>query len=84
MLPAQSPNQLPNQLLAWNDTAVDYPRSSTIAELFAQQAARTPGHIALIAGARQFTYRELDPAPIASPVIFSPSALAVTLSSAWP
>ena len=60
MLPAQSPNQLPNQLLAWNDTAVDYPRSSTIAELFAQQAARTPGHIALIAGARQFTYRELD------------------------
>jgi amino acid adenylation domain-containing protein len=56
MLPAQ----LPDPLLAWNQTAVDYPRSSTIAELFALQAARTPGHIALIAGSRQLTYRQLD------------------------
>ena len=28
--------------LSWNRTEVDYPRDSTIAELFAQQAARTP------------------------------------------
>jgi amino acid adenylation domain-containing protein len=45
---------------AWNQTAVDYPRMSTIAELFVLQAARTPGHIALIAGSRQLTYRDLD------------------------
>ena len=55
-----SPAQLPDPLLAWNQTAVDYPRSSTIAELFALQAARTPGLAALISGSRQFTYRDLD------------------------
>jgi amino acid adenylation domain-containing protein len=51
---------LPEQLLEWNETEVDYPRSSTIAELFALQAARTPGQIALVAGTRQLTYRKLD------------------------
>jgi amino acid adenylation domain-containing protein len=51
---------LPAQLLEWNQTAVDYPRTTTIAELFALQAARTPGHTALIADSRRFTYRELD------------------------
>jgi len=51
---------LPEQLLEWNQTEVDYPRSSTIAELFALQAARTPGQIALVAGTRQLTYRKLD------------------------
>jgi amino acid adenylation domain-containing protein len=55
---------LPAQLLEWNRTFVDYPRSSTLAELFALQAARTPGHIALIsnslAGSEQLTYRDLD------------------------
>jgi amino acid adenylation domain-containing protein len=51
---------LPEQLLEWNQTEVDYPRSSTIAELFALQAARTPGHIALAAGTRQLNYRQLD------------------------
>jgi amino acid adenylation domain-containing protein len=55
-----SPAQLPNPMRAWNNTAVDYPRSSTIAELFAQQAALTPSHIALISGSRQFTYSEID------------------------
>jgi amino acid adenylation domain-containing protein len=60
MLPAQ----LPDQLLEWNRTAVDYPRTSTLAELFALQAVRTPNHIALIsnspAGSQQLTYRDLD------------------------
>ena len=51
---------LPEQLLEWNQTEVDYPRSSTIAELFALQAARTPGQIALVAGTRQLPYRKLD------------------------
>jgi amino acid adenylation domain-containing protein len=60
MLPAQ----LPDQLLEWNRTAVDYPRTSTIPDLFALQAARTPNHVALIsnslAGSQQLTYRDLD------------------------
>jgi amino acid adenylation domain-containing protein len=47
-------------MLAWNNTAVDYPRLSTIAELFAQQVARTPRETALITASRQLTYRELD------------------------
>jgi amino acid adenylation domain-containing protein len=51
---------LPVQLLEWNRTEVDYPRDSTIAEEFAQQVARTPYRIALIAGDRQLSYRELD------------------------
>jgi amino acid adenylation domain-containing protein len=68
MLPAPSPEPLPHpasgQLLARNQTAVDYPYSSTIAELFALQASRTPNHIALIAnslaGSQQLTFSELD------------------------
>lgn len=55
-----SPAQLPEQVLEWNRTEADYPRSSTIAELFELQAVRTPAKTALIAGGRQLTYRDLD------------------------
>jgi amino acid adenylation domain-containing protein len=51
---------LPAQLLEWNRTEADYPRSSTIADLFAAQAARTPDAAAVIAQGRTLTYRELD------------------------
>jgi amino acid adenylation domain-containing protein len=51
---------LPVQLLDWNRTEVDYPRDSTIAELFERQAARTPDSIAVVARDRQLSYRELD------------------------
>ena len=40
---------LPVQVLEWNRTEADYPRSSTIAELFSEQAARTPDSIAVVA-----------------------------------
>jgi amino acid adenylation domain-containing protein len=60
MLPAQLPDPVQTLMLAWNNTAVDYPRLSTIAELFAQQVARTPRQTALITASRQLTYRELD------------------------
>jgi amino acid adenylation domain-containing protein len=53
---------LPAQLLEWNRTEADYPRSSTIADLFAAQAARTPNAVAVIAQGRTLTYRELDEA----------------------
>jgi amino acid adenylation domain-containing protein len=56
--------QLPDKLFEWNQTAIDYPRLSTIADLFAIQASRTPGHTALISnsfgGSQRLTYRELD------------------------
>ena len=53
---------LPAQLLEWNRTEADYPRSNTIADLFAAQAARTPNDVAVIAQGRTLTYRELDEA----------------------
>jgi amino acid adenylation domain-containing protein len=51
---------LPAQLLEWNRTEADYPRESTVADLFAQQAARTPDAVAVVAGDRSLTYRQLD------------------------
>jgi amino acid adenylation domain-containing protein len=50
-------------LVTWNQTASDYPRDSSIAQLFREQAARTPDEVALVwpAGeATSLTYRELD------------------------
>jgi amino acid adenylation domain-containing protein len=47
-------------LVAWNQTAVDYPRDATIPELFAQQAARSPAAVALESGEERVTYQELD------------------------
>lgn len=44
----------------WNRTESDYPRHRTIAELFSEQAARTPDAVAICAGARELNYRELD------------------------
>ena len=51
---------LPVQLLDWNRTEVDYPRDSTIADQFKQQAAKTPDAIAVVAKDSQLSYRELD------------------------
>jgi len=51
---------LPARLLEWNRTEADYPRSSTIADLFATQAARTPDAVAVISQDRTLTYRQLD------------------------
>jgi amino acid adenylation domain-containing protein len=50
----------PAQLFDWNRTEADYPRDSTIAELFSLQAAQTPEAIAVIAGTRELSYRELE------------------------
>jgi amino acid adenylation domain-containing protein len=51
---------LPAQVLEWNRTEADYPRASTIAEIFSAQAARTPDAIALISHGRSLTYAQLD------------------------
>jgi non-ribosomal peptide synthetase component F len=47
-------------LLELNRTEAEYPRDATIADLFAQQVARTPEAIAVAAGNQQLSYRELD------------------------
>jgi amino acid adenylation domain-containing protein len=48
------------QLLEWNRTEADYPRASTIAKVFSEQAARTPDAIALISRGHSLTYAQLD------------------------
>jgi amino acid adenylation domain-containing protein len=51
-------------LITWNQTASEYPRESSIVQLFREQAARTPDTVALVwpanEGANSLTYRELD------------------------
>jgi amino acid adenylation domain-containing protein len=49
------------QLLSgFNNTATDYPQDTTIAQLFEEQAARTPDATALIFEGKIFTYKELN------------------------
>jgi amino acid adenylation domain-containing protein len=57
LLTAPEESQL---LTLWNDTAVDYRRDATLPELLAEQAARTPDAVAVIAGTASLTYGELD------------------------
>jgi amino acid adenylation domain-containing protein len=45
---------------AWNATARDYPRESTIHALFEAQARATPDAVALVAGGERITYAELN------------------------
>ena len=51
---------LPAETADCNRTEADYPRESTIVQLFEQQAARTPDAIAIVSAGRGLTYRELD------------------------
>jgi len=48
------------QLLAWNDTATDYPRDKTIVDLFEEQVEQTPDAVAVVFKDQQLTYRELN------------------------
>ncbi|QWP75371.1 amino acid adenylation domain-containing protein [Lysobacter sp. K5869] len=48
------------QLQRWNDTGAAYPDTSSLADLFQAQAARTPDAVAVQAGATQLSYAELD------------------------
>ncbi|MBE9120382.1 amino acid adenylation domain-containing protein [Tychonema sp. LEGE 07199] len=47
-------------LVQWNDTQADYPKNSSIHELFAAQTERTPDAVAAICENEQLTYRELN------------------------
>jgi amino acid adenylation domain-containing protein/thioester reductase-like protein len=48
------------QLLAWNDTATDYPRDKTIVDLFEEQVKKTSDAIAVVFEDQQLTYSELN------------------------
>jgi tyrocidine synthetase-3 len=47
-------------LVDFNDTKTVYPKDKTIQELFEEQAAKTPEHIAIIFEEQQLTYKELN------------------------
>ncbi|MCZ0903274.1 amino acid adenylation domain-containing protein, partial [Microcoleus sp. HI-ES] len=47
-------------LVQWNDSQADYPKNSSIHELFAAQTERTPDAVAAICENEQLTYRELN------------------------
>ncbi|MGH7825286.1 MAG: non-ribosomal peptide synthetase [Candidatus Binatia bacterium] len=47
-------------LVRWNETQTDYAKDQCIQQLFEEQANQTPEAVAVIFGARQSTYRELN------------------------
>nr|WP_083858705.1 non-ribosomal peptide synthetase [Paenibacillus sp. OSY-SE] len=47
-------------MLAFNDTAAEYPREKTIHQMFEEQAERTPDAAAVLFEQEQLTYRELN------------------------
>ncbi|MFS0553781.1 non-ribosomal peptide synthase/polyketide synthase [Brevibacillus sp. 179-C9.3 HS] len=46
-------------LVAYNDTAADYPQDKMIFELIAEQASQTPNKVAAVCGDNSLTYQEL-------------------------
>ncbi|WEO93119.1 non-ribosomal peptide synthase/polyketide synthase [Streptomyces sp. FXJ1.172] len=58
-VPLLTPGRRAQVLHAWNDTRTELP-DTTVAALFAAQAARTPDAVALEAGGERVSYRELD------------------------
>ncbi|HYE57942.1 MAG TPA: condensation domain-containing protein, partial [Rhodothermales bacterium] len=59
-LPLMSEEEKHQLLVEWNDTAVAYPSGQCVHQLFEAQVARTPDAVAVLHGAQQLTYRELN------------------------
>ena len=51
---------MPAEVAECNRTEADYPRESTITQLFEQQVALTPDAVAVVSAGRSLSYRELD------------------------
>ena len=47
-------------LVEFNDTYAEYPRNKTVHQLFEEQVAQTPDHVALVFGEETMTYTELN------------------------
>ncbi|MEO5730142.1 MAG: amino acid adenylation domain-containing protein, partial [Byssovorax sp.] len=59
-LPICSDEERQRVVIAWNDTATDYPREASIPALFAAEATLRPDAVAVVFGDETLTYRELD------------------------
>ncbi|UNU27128.1 non-ribosomal peptide synthetase [Microcoleus vaginatus] len=59
-LPLLSDRDRHQLLVEWNNTQVDYPKDSTIHQLFEAQVDRTPDAIAVVFEDQKLTYRELN------------------------
>ncbi|HEX5890087.1 MAG TPA: amino acid adenylation domain-containing protein, partial [Pyrinomonadaceae bacterium] len=59
-LPLLNTEEEQQLVVEWNQTAADFSQTSCIHDLFNERAAKTPDEVALICGAEQLTYRELD------------------------
>jgi amino acid adenylation domain-containing protein len=55
-----TPEERHRVLVAWNETQTAYPRHSTLASLFAEQAAIRPAHPAIVTEDRVISYGELN------------------------
>src|SRR5947209_3046237 len=58
--PELSRTGLPEPFKKWNQTATDYPRDKSVAQLFEQVAAERPDAVAASFGGRQLSYGELN------------------------
>lgn len=47
-------------IVSWNNTNADYPRDKCMHELFEQRVSEAPSAIAVVCGAQQLTYQELN------------------------
>ena len=59
-LPLLADDERSRILYDWNQTAVEFDRTATVASLFAAQVERTPDASALVFEAEELSYRELD------------------------
>ncbi|QMV44171.1 non-ribosomal peptide synthetase [Cohnella cholangitidis] len=59
-LTLMTPSETEQIVRSFNDTKADYPREKTIQQLFEEQVAKTPNHVAVVFADRQLTYRELN------------------------
>jgi non-ribosomal peptide synthetase component F len=59
-LPMMGADERRQLLVAWNDTGSDFPRDSTIAQLFEAQVTRRPDAVALVDGDTALSYSELN------------------------
>ncbi|HEY6351461.1 MAG TPA: non-ribosomal peptide synthase/polyketide synthase [Candidatus Angelobacter sp.] len=60
LLPMLAEEEKRQLLVEWNATEQPYPAEDTMQTLFEQQAARTPGAVAVVSGGRSLTYLELN------------------------
>ncbi|MCP4001220.1 MAG: amino acid adenylation domain-containing protein [Gammaproteobacteria bacterium] len=59
-LPLLQEQERQQLLVDWNDTGFDYPRDTTLVDLFAEQVALVPEAVALECGGTSLSYVELD------------------------